>query len=77
MITGSNSYYFLRTLSMVFSISQSETLLHRCHVTMVIKYRNTKGNLFDDSVIDINPTFTRPCPGIDLHLVTYAFERYF
>ena len=37
----------------------------------------TKGNLCDDSVTDINPMFPRPCPGIEIHIVTSAFERYF
>ena len=37
----------------------------------------TKGNLFDDSVTDINPKFPRPCPGIEMYIVTSAFERYF
>ena len=26
---------------------------------------------------DINPKFNRPCPGIEIHIVTSAFERYF
>ena len=37
----------------------------------------TKGNLCDDSVTDINPNFPRTCPGIEIHIVTSAFETYF
>ena len=36
----------------------------------------TKGNLCDDSVTHINPKFPRPCPGVEIHIVTSAFERY-
>ena len=31
----------------------------------------------DDSVTDINPKFPRPCLGIEIYIITSAFERFF